>query len=221
MKKALKVMLSIALVLCLVFSFAACGDKTTTSTDGNTAVITIKNYGTVTVELEPDQAPKTVENFKKLANEGFYNGLTFHRIMEGFMAQGGDPLGNGTGGSDNEIEGEFSLNGVNNTIKHERGVISMARSASGYEQYLSYGYKMSDMPTEIQDDIKRGFNSGSSQFFIVHQTTASLDGKYAAFGRVTSGMEVIDKICEDATPTDDNGTIPASEQPVIESIVIK
>lgn len=219
MKKTLKSVLSFAIVLCLVFSFASCG--TTSSDDGNTAVITIKNYGTVTVQLEPDQAPKTVENFKKLAKEGFYNGLTFHRIIKGFMAQGGDPKGNGTGGSDKDIEGEFLANGVNNTIKHERGVISMARSGSGYEQYLSYGYKMEDMPAEIQNDIKRAFNSGSSQFFIMHQTTSSLDGNYAAFGHVTDGMEVIDKICEDATPTDSNGTIPASEQPVIESIVIK
>lgn len=221
MKKALKVMLSLAVVLCLVFSFAACGDTTTTSSEGNTAVITIKNYGTVSVELNADQAPKTVENFKKLANEGFYNGLTFHRIMSGFMAQGGDPLGNGTGGSDENIVGEFSANGHNNTISHLRGTISMARSGSGYEQYLSYGYKLSDLPAEAKEDIERAFNSGSSQFFIVHQDSTFLDGNYAAFGRVTSGMEVIDKICEDATPTDDNGTISASDQPIIESIVIK
>lgn len=224
MKKALRVLLSLAVILCLAFSFTSCGTSSNegdSSADGNTAVITIKDYGVVTVQLEPDVAPETVENFIKLANKGFYNGLTFHRIIDGFMIQGGDPLGNGTGGSDEEIVGEFSANGVQNNIKHERGVISMARSGSGYEQYLSYGYKMDDLPAEAQSDIKRAFNSASSQFFIMHETTPSLDGSYAAFGRVTNGMEVVDEICADATPTDNNGTIPPARQPVIESIVIK
>ena len=220
MKKALKVILSLALVIVMVFSFASCGTSSEGG-NGNIAVITIKDYGTVTVELQPDVAPITVENFIKLSNEGFYNGLTFHRIIKGFMVQGGDPKGTGTGGSDENIKGEFSANGVKNTIKHDRGVISMARSGSAYEQYLSMGYRFEDLPSEIQQDIERAFNSASSQFFIVHEDSAHLDGNYAAFGHVTDGMEVIDKICMDAAPTDNNGTIPASQQPVIESIVIK
>lgn len=142
----------------------------------------------------PKPRPITVANFVKLANEGFYDGLTFHRIFSGFMIQGGDPNGNGTGGSDETIKGEFSANGVKNNISHVRGVISMARSSS--------------------------YNSASSQFFIVHEDSTYLDGKYAAFGHVISGMEVVDAICEDAEPTDGNGTIPAEKQPVITSIKI-
>ena len=160
------------------------------------ADIIIKDYGTITVQLDFDAAPITVENFMRLADSGFYNGLTFHRIIKGFMMQGGDPLGNGTGGSDETIVGEFEQNGYYNPISHERGVISMARA----------------------DDP----NSASSQFFIVHQDSrASLDGKYAAFGRVTEGMEVVDAVCEAAQPVDNNGTILAEEQPVIEKIVIR
>lgn len=156
--------------------------------------IVMKDYGTIKVELDADQAPITVTNFVQLANKGFYDGLTLHRIIEGFMMQGGDPLGNGTGGSDKEIKGEFSDNGVENNIKHVRGTISMARSM--------------DM------------NSASSQFFIMHEDSSFLDGKYAAFGHVTEGIEIVDKICEEAEPTDDNGTIPASAQPVIQTIKV-
>ena len=161
---------------------------------GATAVIDVKDYGTITVELYPDVAPITVENFVSLAKKGFYDGLTFHRIMKGFMIQGGDPLGNGTGGSDKTIKGEFSGNGVNNPLKHTRGVISMARSSDP--------------------------NSASSQFFIMHQDASHLDGQYAAFGKVTEGMDVVDKIANDAKPVDNNGTIPSSKQPVINSIKI-
>ena len=161
---------------------------------GATAVIDVKDYGTITVELYPDVAPITVENFVSLAKKGFYDGLTFHRIIKGFMIQGGDPLGNGTGGSDKTIKGEFSGNGVNNPLKHTRGVISMARSNDP--------------------------NSASSQFFIMHQDASHLDGQYAAFGKVTEGMEVVDKIANDAKPVDGNGTIPSSKQPVINSIKI-
>ena len=165
-------------------------------TDDVYADIIIKDYGTITVKLEFDAAPITVENFMRLAESGFYDGLTFHRIMKGFMMQGGDPLGNGTGGSDETIIGEFEQNGYYNPISHERGVISMARANDP--------------------------NSASSQFFIVHQDSqASLDGKYAAFGRVTEGMEVVDAVCEAAQPVDNNGTILAEEQPVIEKIVIR
>ena len=155
--------------------------------------IEIQDYGTISVELDADAAPITVENFLKLANEGFYNGLTFHRIMEGFMMQGGDPNGNGTGGSDETIKGEFSDNGVENPLSHTRGAISMARN----------GYDM---------------NSASSQFFIVHEDSTFLDGKYACFGYVTDGMDVVDAVCEAAEPTDGNGSIAAEDQPVITEI---
>lgn len=159
-----------------------------------TVEITVKNYGTITLELDSGSAPVTVENFVTLAREGFYSGLTFHRIIEGFMMQGGDPLGNGTGGSDKTIKGEFSLNGWKNGLSHTRGAISMARS--------------------------KAYDSASSQFFIVQQDSIHLNGSYACFGYVTRGMNIVDKICEDAEPTDRNGTIPASAQPVIESVKV-
>ena len=149
--------------------------KTTDTKGKHHAKIKVKDYGTIEVELDGDTAPITVANFIKLVNEKFYDGLTFHRIMSGFMIQGGDPLGNGTGGSDETIKGEFSSNGVENNISHKRGVISMARSSDP--------------------------DSASSQFFIMHQDSTYLDGEYAAFGKVTKGMKVVDKICEDATPT--------------------
>ncbi len=206
-------LLCIMSVMSLSFVFTGCGDdkpaakensateaSSKISTDdvanlGNTAVIDVKDYGKITVELKPDIAPITVGNFKKLVSEHFYDGLTFHRIMEGFMIQGGDPLGNGTGGSDETIVGEFSQNGFENTLSHTRGVISMARSNDP--------------------------NSASSQFFIVHEDSTFLDGQYASFGVVTDGMDVVDKIAKDAKPTDNNGTITASEQPVINSITLE
>ena len=158
------------------------------------AEITVKDYGTIKLELDEGTAPITVENFIKLAKDGFYDGLTFHRIMDGFMIQGGDPLGNGTGGSKDKIKGEFTSNGVNNPISHKKGVISMARANDP--------------------------NSASSQFFITVADSTFLDGSYAAFGRVTEGQEIADKIAKDAKPVDNNGTIPASAQPVIEKITI-
>ena len=164
------------------------------STGKHHAEIVVKNYGTIALELDADVAPITVENFANLVNEGFYNGLTFHRIISGFMIQGGDPLGNGTGGSSKTIKGEFASNGVKNSISHVRGTISMARSS---------------MP-----------NSASSQFFIVHQDSTFLDGQYAAFGTVTSGMDVVDKICEDTVVEDNNGTVAAKNQPIIEKITM-
>lgn len=159
------------------------------------ADIDIEDYGTITVQLEPDVAPITVLNFVELAESGFYDGLTFHRIVSGFMMQGGDPLGNGTGGSDMEIEGEFANNGFTNDLSHTRGAISMARSMD--------------------------YNSASSQFFIVHQDSTFLDGDYAVFGYVTEGMDVVDAVCEAAQPTDGNGTISADQQPVIRTISIR
>ena len=158
------------------------------------AEIDIADYGTVSVELDGDTAPITVQNFMDLANSGFYDGLTFHRIIDGFMIQGGDPNGNGTGGSDNNIVGEFAENGYENNIEHVKGVISMARA---------------------QDP-----NSASSQFFIMVADAPYLDGQYAAFGHVTSGQEIVDKIAADAKPLDSNGTIATEDQPVITTIRI-
>ena len=207
----MKKLLSICLAALLVLSLAACGKTsvvgiTTTSKDPSAgdesqsigthhAEIEIQDYGTITVELDGDAAPITVQNFMDLANAGFYDGLTFHRIISGFMMQGGDPNGNGTGGSDETIPGEFSANGYDNPISHTRGTISMARA---------------------QDP-----NSASSQFFICQADSTFLDGNYAAFGHVTEGMDVVDAICADAQPTDDNGTIPPEAQPVINSVTIQ
>lgn len=159
------------------------------------AEISIQDYGTITVALDKDAAPQTVENFVSLAESGFYDGLTFHRIMEGFMMQGGDPNGDGSGGSDETIPGEFAENGFDNPLSHTRGAISMARSNDN--------------------------DSASSQFFIVHQDSTFLDGQYAVFGYVTEGMDVVDAVCTEAEPTDGNGTIPSDEQPVITSIKIR
>lgn len=158
------------------------------------AVITVKDYGDIKLVLDGDTAPITVKNFVELAKSGFYDGLTFHRIIKGFMIQGGDPKGNGTGGSDKTIRGEFSKNGVENNISHKRGVISMAR---------------------LQDN-----NSASSQFFIMHEDGDYLDGSYAAFGHVSEGMDVVDKIAENTPVTDSNGTVLKENQPIIEKIVI-
>ena len=159
------------------------------------AVIDIKDYGKISLELDADTAPITVTNFVKLAKEGFYDGLTFHRIIKGFMMQGGDPLGTGTGGSDEEIKGEFAQNGVKNDISHVRGVISMARSQL--------------------------YDSASSQFFIVHEDSTFLDGQYAGFGHVTEGMDIVDKICEETPVIDNNGTVAEGKKPVINTITIE
>ena len=154
--------------------------------------IEVRDYGTIKAELYGNIAPITVENFVKLAREGFYDGLTFHRIISGFMIQGGDPNGNGTGGSSQTIKGEFSANGVENPLKHTRGVLSMARSS---------------LP-----------DSASSQFFIMHQDAPHLDGQYASFGKVTAGMDIVDAICQNTPVTDGNGTVTRENQPVITAI---
>lgn len=158
--------------------------------------IDVKDYGTIKLELDADVAPISVSNFIDLVNIGFYDGLTFHRIIDGFMAQGGDPEGTGMGGSDREIKGEFSNNGVENSISHVRGVISMARASAK--------------------------NSASSQFFIVHEDSTFLDGDYAAFGKVTEGIEVVDAMCEDARAWnyDGNGGVLKKDQPVINYIKV-
>lgn len=158
-------------------------------------VIKVKKYGNIKVELDADTAPISVTNFVNLAKKGFYDGLIFHRIIDGFMIQGGDPSGDGTGGSDETIKGEFSDNGVENNISHVRGTISMARSSEN--------------------------DSASSQFFIVQSDSTYLDGQYAGFGTVTSGMDIVDKICKDTPVTDSNGTVEKENQPVIEKITVK
>ena len=196
----MKKTVTILITVCLLFALSACGsgssktESTASYTDNPKVEITVRDYGTITLELYPDVAPLTVDNFVKLCNEGFYDGLTFHRVMYGFMIQGGDPQGNGTGGSDETIKGEFAANGVKNELSHKRGVISMARAKSP--------------------------DSASSQFFIVHQDSEFLDGSYAAFGAVTEGIEVVDAICENTPVIDNNGTVPSEYQPVIESIKI-
>ena len=139
--------------------------------------VTMENGESFVIELCPEQAPITCENFLKLVKSGFYNGLTFHRVIDGFMAQGGDPEGTGCGGSDENIKGEFRMNGVNNTLSHTRGVISMARSQNP--------------------------NSASSQFFICYGDCTFLDGNYAAFGKVIEGMEVVDAIAVVETNSND------------------
>lgn len=144
--------------------------------------IEMENGKKIKIELYPDAAPITVANFEKLVKEGFYDGLIFHRVIKDFMIQGGDPTGTGMGGADEKIKGEFIINGVNNMVRHERGVISMARSADP--------------------------NSASSQFFIVHKTSPNLNGQYAAFGKVVEGMDVVDEIAEAATDYMDKPTTP-------------
>lgn len=158
------------------------------------AEIDVQNYGTIALELDGDTAPITVQNFMDLANSGFYNGLTFHRIMDGFMIQGGDPDGNGNGGSGTTIYGEFTNNGHENHISHVRGVISMARA--------------------------NDYNSASSQFFIVQTDSLFLDDNYAAFGYVTSGIEIVDQICIDTPVQDNNGTTLPADQPIITEVRI-
>ncbi len=209
----------IALALCIFCTLPACGQNKDYSADASTdtqqpaettpqtenteqtgigmhhAEITLKDFGTIKVELDGDTAPITVQNFMDLANAGFYNGLTIHRVQNGFMMQGGDPNGDGTGGSDKTITGEFAANGIDNNLSHTRGAISMARS--------------NDM------------DSASSQFFIVHQDSTFLDGQYACFGYVTEGMDIVDKICGNTPIVDEQMCLVAPEnQPVIESVKI-
>ena len=169
--------LTLALLL-LCGAFVSCSDKnkddifelvTVAEETTNYVLIRVKDHGSMVVELYPDVAPVTVANFQKLVGEGFYDGLTFHRIIENFMIQGGDPKGDGTGGSDEEIKGEFSANGVENNLSHKRGVISMARNSISMD-------------------------SASSQFFICHADSDFLDGDYAAFGKVVYGLEIVDSI---------------------------
>lgn len=196
------------LILSMIFS-VGCAKSSNTSTNDEKVMhidatsletdtyadIEIENYGTITVALDKTSAPVTVDNFINLSENGFYDGLTFHRIMEGFMMQGGDPKGDGSGGADSKIVGEFKENGYDNNLSHTRGAISMARAMA--------------------------YDSASSQFFIIHEDSTFLDGTYAGFGYVTEGMDIVDQICEEAVPTDNNGTIPKEAQPVIKTITIR
>ena len=168
--------------------------------------ISVEGHGDIILELDPKTAPITVENFLTLANDGFYDGLTFHRIIENFMIQGGDPKANGTGGNTDKngkeinIKGEFSANGVENNLAHKRGVISMARSGNQYNPASAY-------------------NTASSQFFICNADSPHLDGDYAAFGWVIAGMEVVDSITAEGVKHATDGVISdKSKQPVITSI---
>ncbi|MBQ4584360.1 MAG: peptidylprolyl isomerase [Bacilli bacterium] len=188
-------MKKILLIIVACFMLAGCNSKKDELLSGYHYVeIDIKDYGVITAKLNADIAPITVTNFINLANEGFYDGLTFHRIIDGFMMQGGDPKHDGTGGSEQTIKGEFKQNGVYNGLSHIKGALSMARS----------------------EDM----DSASSQFFIVQEDSLHLDGSYAVFGYVTEGIEIVDKICADAKPIDNNGTIKYENQPIINSIKV-
>lgn len=210
-----KIICSILCVSLILFSFAACSGNNSADkvqgSGGPTQIaepnkpadpsikkdnvhhveLTIRDYGTVKIELYPDEAPITVENFISLAKSGFYDGIGFHRLDKDFVLQGGDPDGDGIGGSDKQIKGEFAANGVQNNISHKRGVISMARTGDP--------------------------NSASSQFFICLEDSTFLDGNYAAFGYVTDGMNIIDAV-RDNTP--ESGSIPKDQQPIIETIKV-
>ncbi len=219
--KVLGIGLVVACVLCGCGQSGKVTTSQTTATSGNTGVaqnnnagnaaqegetdtvllsgkhhvnIVIKDKGTIKVELDADVAPITVTNFVNLAKDGFYDGVVFHRIIEDFMMQGGDPTGTGNGGSGTTIKGEFAINGVKNNLSHTRGAISMARSSKN--------------------------DSASSQFFIVHEDSLHLDGQYACFGYVTEGMEIVDDICENTEGGDANGIIPEANRPVIETIEV-
>ena len=242
MKKIKIVLIIIAIILVVAgIGFVGYGfyKKLTTNIPNPVATIEVEDYGTIKVELYPDQAPNTVANFIRLANRGFYNGLTFHRTIPDFMIQGGDKDGTGSGSpslsdiKDNitndetyNIKGEFIANGYNNTIKHKKGVISMAR-----KDYSAYSSMDSSLTTY-------GYNSAGSQFFIMTEESSYLDGYYAAFGEVIEGMDVVEKIANvevyyrsseledgESAPTDSEGNEIASDTPkkapVIKSITVE
>ena len=207
----MKKLISILMILALSLSLLASCKKDGTDDDEDTEVykyvkMTVKDHGDIILKLDSETAPITVKNFLILVNSGFYDGLTFHRIIENFMIQGGDPNANGTGGNYDEggnkitIKGEFSNNGHKNDISHKRGVISMARSGNQYYPSLAY-------------------NTASSQFFICNADSPHLDGDYAAFGWVIAGMDVVDSITEEGLKYASGGVISnKSKQPVIESV---
>lgn len=189
-----KNILLVALMFGIIFTMSACKNNELLSGKVDVEIV-VKDKGTIKMELDADTAPRTVTNFVNLVKEGFYDGLTFHRVIDGFMIQGGDPNGNGAGGSGKTIKGEFSQNNIKNNISHVRGVVSMARG----------------------DDP----DSASSQFFIVHKDSPHLDGAYAAFGHVTEGMEIVDDIAENVEPIpNQDGLVEKEKQPIIDSIKI-
>lgn len=166
--------------------------STLPNTDLPAVLLCMEDFGAIVLELYPQYAPITVDNFMELVDSGFYDGIVFHRIIAGFMMQGGDPTGTGMGGSDTTIFGEVISNGwADNTLSHERGVISMAHNGNP--------------------------NNASSQFFIMHAAAPHLDGLHPGFGRVVHGLDVVDAIVASVTPTDGNGSIAPDEQPVIQS----
>ena len=191
-----KKLLTILLLFALLITLTACGSNNNKDKkiyeNKKKIAIEIQGYGTIKAEVYPDVAPITVENFLNLVNEHYYDGLTFHRILKDFMMQGG--ANNGTKRAVNKIKGEFLANGIDNPLKHERGVLSMARG----------------------DD----YNSATSGFFIVHKTYPSLDGNYAAFGKVTEGLDIVDKICNETPISNSNGIVLAEYQPVIKTIYV-
>lgn len=190
MKKKIAFLLAAVMAFCALTLFG-CGDSGEPNYDDPIAVqIEMEDGGIIKLELYPNIAPITCENFVKLANEGFYDGLIFHRVIKNFMIQGGDPLGTGYGGSEKTIKGEFSQNGVENPLSHKRGVISMARAMNP--------------------------NSAGSQFFIMHQDAPHLDGQYAAFGEVVEGMDVVDAIASCRTGYMDR---PVEEQKILRVVV--
>ena len=200
-----KICLILLVSISMIFSCFAGGKSVSEVLKGKEGVFAVMDvsHGTIVLELFYDKTPLTVTNFVGLAEgtldaakgKHFYDGLTFHRIIDGFMIQGGDPTGTGFGGSNKKIKGEFSANGFENDLKHERGVISMARASNSYD-------------------------SASSQFFIVQTTYPSLNGLYAAFGKVTSGMDIVDQICKDTPVEDNNGTVLPENQPKITNVYI-
>ena len=188
-----KKLLTILFIFVSLLTLTSCGTKKKNVFEKIKKIaIEIQNYGTIRLDLYPDVAPVTVENFINLVNEHYYDGLTFHRILNGYMMQGG--ANDGTKREVKKIKGEFLANGFDNPLKHERGVISMARSTD--------------------------YNSASSQFFIVHKTTPSFDGNYAAFGKVTEGIGIVDKICENTPISNSNGIVLKEYQPVIKTIYV-
>lgn len=210
-------LLALVLLFGMMLSFTSCGGDGGPKKipEEDILYIAIEDYGIVTVGLFAKKAPITVANFKKLASEGFYDGLTFHRIIESFMIQGGCPNGDGTGDSGTDITGEFKNNGIKTRLKHVEGTLSMARSGHPYESYLEdggfeYNGKWYSFSEEDIEYIKSFYNSASSQFFIVTETsennTASLDGKYAAFGRVLEGMDIVKAIAAVKTDANDKPT---------------
>ena len=193
--KRWKVIIPIFLILLVVLTGCKKKKDDGPLTGKHHVKIEVADYGTIKVELDADAAPLTVTNFIKLAKDKFYNGLTFYYVKDGFVIRGGDPLRDGRGGSDEKIKGEFSANGVDNPISHVRGTISMVRPNADYD-------------------------SASSMFFIVQEDALQLDGQYAAFGKVTDGMEIVDKICSDTIVEDDDGTVAPENQPVITKIKV-